>query len=156
MKGIIYKITCNDTDEVYYGSTQQSLKKRMSEHQKDYKRWKEGKTDYNTSFHILDRDNYSYVLIETIECEDRKRLERKERYYIENHSCINKIIVGRTKKEYREANQEKINECKRAYYTANKEKERARIKAYREANKDLLNERRRQLYADKKQLKEKN
>ena len=35
MKGLIYKIVCNETDEVYYGSTHTSLSKRMSCHLSD-------------------------------------------------------------------------------------------------------------------------
>ena len=179
MKGIIYKLECCITGEVYYGSTQQSLSKRMSEHKSSYKHWKEGKTNYTTSYQIIDRGNYSYSLIEIVECEDRKQLEQRERFYIENNECINKCVVGRTVKEYyeankeaileykrayREANKEAIKELKKEYYQVNKDKRKAYDKAYNEANKDHRkayyeankehrNELARQRYLKKKLLK---
>jgi hypothetical protein len=168
MKGIIYKITCNETGEVYYGSTQRSLNKRMIEHKTNCKRWKKGKYRFTTSFNIIDRGNYSYRLIETVECEDKKQLEQRERYYIENNECINKMVVGRTNKEYYEANKETILEYQKEYREANKDKRKAYYEANKEAileqqkeyhkewyeaNKDHLNELRRQRYAKAKFLK---
>ncbi len=176
MKGIIYKITCNETGEVYYGSTQKSLNKRMSNHKTNCKRWKEGKCGLTTSYNIIDRGNYSYSLIETVECEDKRQLEARERFYIENNECINKVVIGRTQKEYREANKETILEYQKEYYEANKDKRKAYLeankeaileyqkeynkeyreankdkkKAYREANKDHINELQRQRYAKAK------
>ncbi len=41
---------------------------------------------------------------------------------------------------YREANPEKIRECRRKYYAANLEKERERQRVYREANQDKVRE----------------
>ncbi len=121
MKGIIYKITCNETGEVYYGSTTQSLNVRISKHKSDCKRWKEGQCHFTTSYNIIDRGNYSYSLIETVECEDRKQLEARERFYIENNECINKIIPCRTGKEYKEDNKEAIKDKMKEYHKANKE-----------------------------------
>jgi hypothetical protein len=142
MKGIIYKLTCNETGEVYYGSTTLSLNKRMTDHKSKCKQWKEGKFHYVTSFQIIDRGNYSYSLIETVECEDRKQLEAKERFYIENNECINKIVVGRTLKE-----------SQKEYYESNKEAILEQQKEYREANKDKKKAYDRQRYLKKKLLK---
>jgi hypothetical protein len=168
MKGIIYKITCNETGEVYYGSTQKSLSKRIISHKSKCKAWKEGKYAYTTSFNIIDRGNYSYVLIETVDCEDRKQLEAREHYYIENNECINKILVGRTKKAYYEANKDTIKELNKTRYETNKdaikqqhkayresnmEAIKEQKKAYREANREAINEKRRQQYLKNKLLK---
>ena len=65
--GIIYKITCNETNMVYYGSSKHSLKQRISGHKSGCKAWKEGKTKFTTSYSIIERGNYSYSLIETLE-----------------------------------------------------------------------------------------
>jgi len=168
MKGIIYKITCNETGEVYYGSTTKSLNRRMINHKASCKAWKEGKCHFITSFSIIDRGNYSYSLIETVECDDKKQLEARERFYIENNECINKFIPCRTNEEYREANKdnwkeyqkewyeankEEILEQQKQYYEANKDKKKAYAKANYEANKDHINELRRQRYAKAKLLK---
>jgi hypothetical protein len=149
MKGIIYKITCNETGEVYYGSTTLSLNRRILMHKSLCKRWKEGKCGFTTSYQIIDRGNYSYSLIETVECENKYQLEQRERYYIENNECINKVIPCRTIQEWYEANKDKKNEKAKEWYEANKEKK----KAYKEANRDHINELRRQWYLKKKLLK---
>ncbi len=142
MKGIIYKIVCNETGEVYFGSTQKSLNVRMTEHKSQCKRWKEGKCNFTTSYQIIDRGNYSYSLIEMVECEEKKQLEARERYYIENNECINKVIPCRTVKEYNEDNKEAIIEYQKEYQ-----------KEYEEANKDHLKEYRRKRYLKQKLLK---
>jgi hypothetical protein len=168
MKGIIYRITCNETGEVYYGSTQLSLNVRMICHKSQCKRWKEGKCRFTTSFQIIDRNNYSYSLIETVECEDKYQLEQRERYYIENNECINKVVVGRTiqeyyeankeailehKKEYKKANKDHISEYQKEYKQKNKERWNEYMREFREANKDHINELRRQRRAKAKLLK---
>jgi hypothetical protein len=163
MKGIIYKIVCNETGEVYYGSTTRTLNRRMSGHKSDCKQWKEGKCGFTTSFNIIDRGNYSYSLIETVECEEKKQLEARERFYIENNECINKFIPCRTRKEYREANKERYKEYKetnkgklkeyvKAYSEANKDHLKEYKKAYREANKEAIKEYKRQRYLKAKEL----
>ncbi len=140
MKGIIYKIECNETGEVYYGSTQRSLNKRMIDHKKDCKRWKEGKRGFTTSYNIIDRGNYSYSLIETVECEDKRQLEARERFYIESNECINKVIPCRTEKERYEANKEAILEHQKEYKKANKDHISEYHKEYKRKNKERWNE----------------
>jgi hypothetical protein len=153
MKGIIYKITCNETGEVYYGSTTKSLNLRISQHKSACKRWKEGKCHFTTSYNIIDRGNYSYSLIETVECEDKKQLEAVERRYIENNECINKCVVGRTNKEWYKVNKEHRSECHKEYYEANKDA----FKEYYEANKEAIKEYQRAHYeANKDKIKEQN
>ncbi len=117
--GIIYKIECCITGEVYYGSTTQKyLSMRMAEHKSGCKRWKEGKTTYTTSYSIIERGYYSYNVIENVECENKHQLHTRERYYIENNECINKFIPARTHREYNEKYQKTY---AKAYYQTNKE-----------------------------------
>ena len=40
--GKIYKIECNETGEVYYGSTTRKLCDRMTDHRRGYRFWLEG------------------------------------------------------------------------------------------------------------------
>ena len=145
--GIIYKLVCNETNMVYYGSTQQSLDKRIRGHKSGCKEWKAGKRRYTTSFSIIERGNYSYSLIETVECEDKHQLERRERYYIENNACVNKCFPCRTDKEYKIDNKEIITEQWKAYYEVNKD-------AINERKRRQRAEQQRQRRAELKQLKE--
>lgn len=145
MKGIIYKIVCNETGEVYYGSTTNKyLCNRMAQHKSSFKRFQNGTHSYMSSFQIIERGNYSYSLIETVECEDRIYLEQRERYYIENNECVNKIIVGRTQKERYEANKDKLKEYNKAHYEANKDAIKLRVRQYSENNREKVLENKRQ------------
>jgi len=113
-RGKIYKIVCNETNEVYYGSTiQKYVSDRISRH-KNRKNCR--------SRQILDRNNYYYELIEDYSCNNKKELETRERWYIENNECINKFIPTRTKKEYYENNKETMVEKQKEYYQQNKER----------------------------------
>ena len=111
--GKIYKITNEDmVGLVYYGSTIQTLNKRLREHKYDCLR-------KNTSSKILfNTENYKIQLIELYPCENRKQLCLREGWYIRNNDCINKSIAGRTKKE-----------CQKEYY-----------KEYYNLNKNKMNE----------------
>ncbi len=148
MKGIIYKIVCNETGEVYYGSTQQSLNKRIAIHVSKCKGWKAGNYHYTTSFSIIERGNYSYSLIETVECQDRQQLETRERFYIEKNECANKVIPTRTQKEwqeqyktqrniYNQVNRDHINELHRQQYHNNKDKVNEKLRQKRAKQKEL-------------------
>ena len=152
--GIIYKIECTETGEVYYGSTtNRYLCNRMAQHKSAFKRYQNGLHEYMTSFYIIERGNYSHSLIETIECDDKKQLEARERFYIENNECINKIIVGRTGKERYEANKEERQEYYKIHYEANKDAIKARVKKYSENNREKVLEKHRIYYAANKEHK---
>ena len=112
----IYKITCNVTNQIYIGSTTKTLNHRLSEHKSDYKRYINNEHNNVTSFKILENNDYKIELVEYFPCNNKKELEIRERYYIENIECVNKFIPTRTKKEYdneyRENNKDKIKEYK--------------------------------------------
>lgn len=87
--GKIYKITDNTNGNIYYGSTQKSLNRRLSDHKYDYKRReKEGNT--RTSSMIISNNDYTMELVEDYPCDSRKELEERESYFINNNKCINK------------------------------------------------------------------
>jgi len=131
--GKIYAIKCNETDDVYIGSTIQTLKERLGKHRRDMKRWKDGKGRNITSFEIVQYDSCYIELLETYPCNSKEELLKKEKEYIESIECINKCRPFRTDeekkeydkeyaKEYREANKERVLQQHKEYYEANKEK----------------------------------
>jgi len=127
VNGKIYKIVCNLTGEVYYGSTIQKLNYRISGH----------KCSLGCESRlIINRNNYYYVLIENYSCNNKKELETRERWYVENNDCINKIIPTRTMKEWKEDNKEKI---------------QVRDKIYREKIKDQSGEYKKEWYIQNKE-----
>ncbi len=126
-KGKIYKIECNITNDVYYGSTRQSLSERLALH-------KSSRTC--TAINIIDRGNYTCKIIEEYPCDSKKELEAQERWWIENNVCINKQVPGRT----REENKEYLLQQKKKYREANRDAIITQRKIYYEQNKDKVNE----------------
>ena len=95
--GKIYKITSKQTDDVYIGSTIQSLNDRFACHKFEFK------TSNNSANHILKYDDVIITLIELYPVNSKLELHQRERYHIEKNDCVNKFIPTRSKKEYREA-----------------------------------------------------
>jgi hypothetical protein len=119
----IYAITCNETGETYFGSTR-NIKTRMVIHRSISNKTK--------SKQIIERNNYTVHILEEGFDDVEYHMLEVERWYIENYSCINKKIPGRTPKEYRVDNHEQI----AAYYQNNKEQLKANNKAYKIAHKE--------------------
>jgi molecular chaperone DnaK (HSP70) len=140
--GKIYKLVDNTTDEVYIGSTTQPLYKRKWGHETSYKRYLNGKTNFVTSFNLIKNQDYRIVLIENYPCLDKSQLHERERYWIKQSNCVNKVIPKRTRKEYREDNKELIKEnfkqYFKQYYEKNKESIKQNVAHYWENNKESI------------------
>lgn len=107
--GKIYKLFSKSTGLTYYGSTTKKLEYRMSEHYSTYKAFQEGKHDkYYTSFEVLHQDDCIIECVLLYPCNNKRELELKEGYYIRNNECVNRIVPGRSIKEWREDNKERI------------------------------------------------
>ena len=78
----IYKIVDNTNDNIYIGITKQTLSQRLSKHKHKTK----NNTNGSMSREIIKNGDYKVELIE--ETDDKTR----ERYWIENTECINKVI----------------------------------------------------------------
>eukprot|EP00960_Hanusia_phi_P054131 762551-Hanusia_phi.AAC.2 len=142
----IYKITNDINDEVYVGSTTQTLCKRFSEH-------KQGMTRYDRMhyplYKLMDElgvDRFCISLVEAYSCSNKTELRLREGHWIRELATLNKKIEGRDAKEYRDDNKDKIAEQKKEYYANNKNK----IKQYRSENKDKITEKMRQYRDDNK------
>ncbi len=93
--GKIYNIICNETGEVYYGSTIMPLDIRIGSHICKYNCWnKDKKSQYYKSFDIIERGNYSYNIVELFSCNSNEELLKREGYYQLNFPCINKVVAG--------------------------------------------------------------
>ena len=128
-KAKIYKIVDNTNDNKYIGSTCQSLKTRLSVHKNDYKRFLKGLYNNIRSFGIIKNNDYKIELLEKCDIKTKQELASRERYFIENNECVNKVIPGRSHKEsvkaYNDTNKDEINEkfdceCGGKYTHANK------------------------------------
>ena len=123
-QGKIYKIVDLTTENnIYVGSTCQTLEKRLSGHVNDFKYYTmNNNNNYITSYEVLKNGNYEILLIENYPCDSKYELLKKERYFIETMNCVNQIIPTRTKKEWIDANRhnQTICECGMRYTTKNK------------------------------------
>ena len=144
--GKIYTIRFHNSNEIYIGSTTQSLAVRFGEHKrrKSSTVYKLINSKYNGDWSVC-----YYELYENYSCNNKEELCKKEGDIIrlfkndENYDCINNRIEGRTNKEYyidkidkvkqyEIDNADKIKETKKQYYKDNIDK----IKEYR---KEKLN-----------------
>ena len=94
--GRLYKIMDKTNDNIYIGSTTQTLSMRLKGHVNDYTKFLNGSTKFLSSFFVLENNFYCIELIEEIEFKNKKELLHKEGFYIRNLKCVNKNISDRT------------------------------------------------------------
>lgn len=105
----IYKLWSPEGNEIYIGSTTQSLMTRHRQHRH--------KAKANATSSIL-FEKYTDVRIELLEecsCDDKEQLLKKESDYIKsNNNCVNKRIESNTRqdtmKKWKDNNKEKYKE----------------------------------------------
>ena len=125
-RGKIYKLSSNQTNLVYYGSTiENTLTNRISGHRKNYKYWGIGKKNYISSYEIVKYDDCKIVLVEAFPCKSIYELLAREQYYIDKNECVNKckaytgLNAKAYKKQYYEENVDKIREQHKLHYQEN-------------------------------------
>lgn len=157
-RGKIYKITSGEL--IYIGSTcEPTLAKRLAQHMTNYKRWKDGKRGNTTSFQLIDTGNYEITLVELCACGSKDELTARERHWVETTPCVNKIIPGRTPKEYKEHHKEDIKEYQKnfskKYRDDNKERIKEQKKKFREDHPEINKEKCKAWYQANKEKKSK-
>jgi len=151
--GKIYSIRSHLTDDVYIGSTIETLSNRMAGHKKYYKKWLITKKRYTTSFEIINKDpeNCYIELVELYPCNSKIELHRREGEIIRTTNCVNKNIAGRTQKEWFEENKQILAEKSKIYRQTNKQSILEKNKQYRQTNKQKILEKAKQMYENNKQ-----
>lgn len=132
--GKIYAIkSVSHPEDVYYGSTTQSIDERMCQHVSDATR----ENRFRTSALVIGHGDAYIELVEEYPCSNSKELEKCEGWYQKNNKCVNTQIAGRTDSEYREDNRERIREK----WHENKEENNAKQRERHMKNRDADNER---------------
>lgn len=147
----IYKIVSPSTGLVYVGSTAQSLSKRMKEHRKCYKYWVKNKTNYTTSYKVLECGDAKILLIKDYPCNSKKELEKEEGEEMKKIDCVNTVVAGRSGKEYYKDNREKILKDRKEYHKNNREKILKDKKEYHKKNKEKMNKNSAEYYKDNRE-----
>ena len=151
-KGKIYQIVSPDGKMVYVGSTvKDRLCQRMSKHSSSYKN---SRTDNVTAYQIFDKygfQNCSIELIEMYPCQSKDELNSREGFWIRKKmesGCVNKVIPGRTLKQYYEDNRDNIRKRDRENYQKHKDNILKRQRDYYEENRDNIIKRKLDYYKD--------
>jgi hypothetical protein len=136
--GLIYAIRSHQTEEVYVGSTVQTLAQRMSGHRRGFKRYRGGKGNYVTSFEILKHPDAYIELLEACPCDTKAELHRREGQLMREMPCVNRCIAGRTHEAYRQENREVINAKQNRTRMDNPVVFAAKRAEYEESNKEAI------------------
>ena len=135
----IYRIKSLHSDDEYIGSTCNSLARRMTGHRDKFNKFKNGDDNYCSSYHLFELGGEYIELIENFPCNTKQELCIKEGEHIKASSNnVNKLIPGRTYKEWYDANKDIISEKCKLYRETHKEEIKANAKLYREVNKEKL------------------
>ena len=131
----IYRLVNDELNLTYYGSTTQSLSKRLNGH---------NETNNKCKSKLLYVNNYKpiIVLVENYPCSSKEELLKRERYYIENNECVNGVVPYISKIEYIEK--------RKKYYQDNREEKIEKVKQYKLKNKEKFLEYSKQYYDDNK------
>ncbi len=159
-KGKIYTIrNINDNNKIYVGSTIQPLSVRLGTHKKDSK--KEERKNIKLYIEVNgDWSNWYIELYENYPCSCKNELCKREGEIIRLIGNLNKVINGRTYKEYYEDNKNELLEKQKKYYEDNKdvikEKNKEKNKEYYNNNKAKAKEYYKEYYEKNKnkQVKE--
>jgi len=119
-KGEIYKLYVDECDDIYIGSTSMGLQQRLIHHTLI--------TNHCNSKILNGKGELKIELLETVYYDDINELRKRERHFIENTNCINRIIPTRTPKEYYQDNKElRKQKSKEYYYKKGKERNKDKI-----------------------------
>ena len=152
--GKIYQILNSVNDEVYVGSTTQPLCKRLYKHKRNSIERVECKSPLYELMRDIGNDNFYIELIELYPCNSKEELNSREGQYIRDIGTLNKVINGRTYKEYVEENIEHIKQYQQTYRENNKEYMKQYKQKYQQDNKERLKAQKQQYYENNPEKKE--
>jgi hypothetical protein len=157
--GKVYAIICRKTDRRYIGSTcEPTIAKRLAQHVKSFKQWKEGKR-YFSSYDIIKDGDYYIVLLESYPCNSKDELRMCEQKHINLNENINMMKAYQTteeSKEYRKQQNIKNTDKRKKHYEANREELIEKAKENYKKNKDIIVIRKKKHYeANREELIEK-
>ncbi len=154
----VYKIYWNDCDDLYVGSTKDSLSNRIAQHRKECKSGKR-KTKIYESMRKNNMNELRYCMIESYEVHDKDEQLKWEQYHaselqpnLNMYRCHNthedykkyKTNWAREHKDdlkaYRDSHKEEIRNLNKKYRENNKESLKIKQKIYQEKNKDRIRE----------------
>ena len=153
-KGKIYKITDLGYNKMYIGSTCEILSKRMARHRAGYNYKRKNEKKNCASVRLFDEfgiDNCKIELVENYPCSSKEELFKREGFYIQSNDCLNKLIMGRTKKDWYEDNKEYVYKNTKQWRIENENHYKQTNRKYYDNNKEKFSEKKKEHYKNNKQ-----
>ena len=144
-KAKIYKITNNYNDDIYVGSTCNTLVKRFSEHKLAIRDKKNKNRPIYQLMEEIGFERFRIQLICDYPCEDKYSLRQKEGDYIRQMGTLNKQIAGYDK------NRDNVQEYNKQWELNHKEERTEQHKRNYQEKKGEINEKRREIYKENKE-----
>ncbi len=151
INGNFYKITNDHNNDVYIGSTCDTIVKRFSCHKLEARKEHNKHRPLYKLINEIGFERFRIELVENCSVQDIYQLKQREEYYIRQMGTMNLKEEGQTKeghkekhKQWYEKNKETEQEKRKEYYKENHEQELEKMKKYREENKEALNEKKRE------------
>jgi hypothetical protein len=146
--GKIYALRSHQTDDVYIGSTIQPLSTRKSGHRRHYNAFLKNPEHFKvSSYAIIQYDDAYIELVEHYPCNSKEELHKREGEIMrETENCVNKLIAGRTDREWRDDNKEIISQQRKQFRKENKEILKEKSKKYYADNREALIEKKKQYH----------
>ena len=149
--GKIYCIRNWVDDDLYVGSTTQSLSKRMQTHRGNMYSEKCWNYRLYQKMRDIGKEHFYIELIEKYECDDIEELRKKEGEWIRKIGTLNQLVAGRTKQENYIENRDRILAEQREYNKNRKEEIKEYNKKRREDKREELSEQQKVKYQNKKE-----
>ena len=130
ISGKIYAIKSFQTENMYIGSTINTLKQRYKEHKSDYKRYLNGNLHYVTSCELFKFDDCYIELIKDVVCTKKQMLELEAFEIKNNMNVVNKCLSLRTLEEAKKYHKEYSKNNKYKYKDYQKKWEEEQNKIY--------------------------
>lgn len=150
-QGKIYKIVSNIYPLPYYGSTIQTLKRRLQDH--EYAR---NRNLQMGSQKVLSYGDYEIQLVQNYPCKNREELLKREDYYIKKYPNCNKKRSYVCREEYNKRNKEwreKNKTHRKEYMKQWRKKNEKHCKDYQKNNMTKIKEKRKIYLRKKRQIK---
>ena len=147
--GKVYKILNTITDDVYVGSTCQSLSKRMANHRGSINSNSKGHRQLYEKMKKLGVGNFYIELIEECPCDNIEQLNAAEGKYIRELSTLNQRVEGRSRTQYEKDRKEQKVAYDKEYYQTNMETKKEMSKLYYQENRECIKEKRKIYFQEK-------
>ncbi len=138
--GKIYKITNDYNDDVYIGSTCDTLSKRFSGHKNMMTKIESKNRPLYKLMNEIGFNRFRIQLLEECPCEDVYELRQKEGSFIRLYGTLNKRVEDgcKSRGEYRSIHKEEINNYHKEYDNKRKESKSEFNKNYYQENRANL------------------